>query len=49
MAFHEIGDPKGICKNVAGLGRWGDGYVEVGVASLQDLPYIMGLALCGVR
>src|ERR1035441_3364670 len=43
MAFHEIDDPKGICKNVAGLGRWGNGDVELGVSSLQDLPYVMGL------
>lgn len=43
MAFPEINDPKGICKDVSGLGRWGSGDVEVGLASLDELPYMMGL------
>ena len=43
MAFPEINDPKGICKDVTGLGRWGNGDVEVGLASLDELPYVMGL------
>jgi len=43
VAFHEINDPKGICKDVSGLGRWGNGDVEVGLASLDDLPYVIGL------
>ena len=43
MAFPEISDPKGICKDVSGLGRWGNGDVEVGLTSLDELPYIIGL------
>ena len=43
MAFPEISDPKGICKDVSGMGRWGNGDVEVGLASLDELPYVMGL------
>lgn len=43
MAFNEINDPKGICKNVTELGRWGNGDVEVGLRSLEELPYVMGL------
>jgi predicted transport protein len=43
MKFPEVTDPKGICKDVAGLGRWGNGDVEVGLSSLGDLPYVMGL------
>ncbi|MBN2146667.1 MAG: DUF262 domain-containing protein [Anaerolineales bacterium] len=43
MAFHEINDPKGLCRDVAGLGRWGNGDVEVGLSRLDELPYIMGL------
>ena len=43
MAFSEINDPKGICKNVAGIGRWGNGDVEVHLASINELPYVMGL------
>jgi predicted transport protein len=43
MPFAEIGDPKGLCKDVTNLGRWGNGDVEVTLNSLHELPYIMGL------
>jgi len=43
MAFHEINDPKGLCRDVTGLGRWGNGDVEVGLRTLEELPYVMGL------
>lgn len=43
MAFHEIYDPRAICKDVTALGRWGNGDVEIGLTSLDDLPYVMGL------
>ncbi len=43
MAFAEINDPKGLCKDVTNLGRWGNGDVEIGLTSLDELPYVMGL------
>lgn len=43
MPFHEIDDPKGICLDVTNLGRWGNGDVEVGLATKEDLPYVTGL------
>ena len=43
VGFHEIDDPRGICKDVSGLGRWGNGDVEVGISSIDELPYVMGL------
>ena len=43
MTFAEIIDPKGRCKDVTNLGRWGNGDVEVGLSSIDELPYIMGL------
>ena len=43
MTFAEINDPKGLCKDVTNLGRWGNGDVEVGLKSLDELPYVMGL------
>lgn len=43
MPFIEISDPRGICENVAGVGRWGNGEVEVGFSEIDDLPYIMSL------
>ncbi len=43
MPFPEINDPKRLCKDVTGLGRWGNGDVEVSLKSLDELPYVMGL------
>ena len=43
IAFPEINDPKGICKDVTDLGRWGNGDVEVGLSKTEDLSYVMGL------
>ena len=43
MKFPEINDPRGICKDVAGLGRWGNGDVEVSLSTFEELPYVMGL------
>lgn len=43
MAFNEVQDPKGICKDVSNLGRWGNGDVEVGVSSVDDIDYTMFL------
>lgn len=43
VGFHEIDDPRRICKDVSGLGRWGNGDVELELCTLEDLPYAMGL------
>ena len=43
MSFAEISVPKGLCKDVTRLGRWGNGDVEVGLSSLEELPYVIGL------
>jgi uncharacterized protein with ParB-like and HNH nuclease domain/predicted transport protein len=43
MTCAEINDPKGLCRDVSGMGRWGNGDVEVGLKSLDELPYVMGL------
>ena len=43
LSFSEISDPKGICKDVTGLGRWGNGDVEVGLSSIAEIPYVVGL------
>jgi predicted transport protein len=43
MAFAEINDPKGLCKDVTDVGRRGNGDVEVSLKSLDELPYVMGL------
>jgi uncharacterized protein with ParB-like and HNH nuclease domain/predicted transport protein len=43
MPFPDINDPRGMCKDVSGLGRWGNGDVEVGLSSIDELPYVIGL------
>ena len=43
MPFPEINDSKSLCRDVSGTGRWGNGDVEIGLASLEDLPYVLGL------
>ncbi|NKE48631.1 DUF262 domain-containing protein [Roseomonas frigidaquae] len=43
MKWQELIDPKGVCSDVSGKGRWGNGDVEVKLTSLADLPYVVGL------
>ncbi|MDI3491165.1 MAG: hypothetical protein PWP11_2442 [Thauera sp.] len=43
MPFSEIDDPRGLGTDVTNLGRWGNGDVEVGLSSVEELPYVMGL------
>ncbi|GIV76422.1 MAG: hypothetical protein KatS3mg050_0816 [Litorilinea sp.] len=43
MKFHEVHDPRGLCKDVTNLGRWGNGDVEVALSRFEDIPYVMGL------
>jgi predicted transport protein len=43
MPFAEIDDPRGLCKDVTNLGRWGNGDIEVGLDNVEDIPHIMAL------
>ncbi|AWV98483.1 DUF262 and DUF1524 domain-containing protein [Arcticibacterium luteifluviistationis] len=43
IEFDQIRDPNGICKDVSGLGRWGNGDVEVGLENSSELDYIIEL------
>ena len=43
MPFAELDDPKGLAKNVTDVGRWGNGDVELGVTTLAEVPYALGL------
>lgn len=40
---YEIDDPKEICKDVTGLGRWGNGNTQVTLKNLDEIPYVIGL------
>mgnify|MGYP000925110371 CR=1 FL=1 len=43
IPFTEVIDPEGNCTDVSNRGRWGNGDVEVGLASFDELPYVIGL------
>jgi predicted transport protein len=43
MKWSELNDPKNMCRDVSGMGRWGNGNVEVKLTSPDDLTYIIGL------
>jgi uncharacterized protein with ParB-like and HNH nuclease domain/predicted transport protein len=43
MKFPDLEDPKHLCRDVTAMGRWGNGDVEVPLASLGDVPYVIGL------
>ncbi len=38
-----VEDPRGLARDVTGLGRWGNGQVEIGISSVNDLTYAMGI------
>lgn len=41
--IEDIEDSKGLCRDISNIGRWGNGDVEVGLSSLEELPYVIGL------
>jgi predicted transport protein len=43
MKFADVIDPKGICRDVTGTGRWGNGDVDIFMDSLDDLADIMDI------
>ncbi|AKB57811.1 GmrSD restriction endonuclease domain-containing protein [Methanosarcina barkeri] len=43
LPFSDINDPRGLCKDVSDVGCWGNGDVKVGLGSLNELPYVIGL------
>jgi len=43
MRFSDLNDPKCLCRDVTGMGRWGNGDVEMGFSKPDELPYVIGL------
>lgn len=43
MKFSEVYDPKGLCKDVAEVGRWGNGDVELFFESLAQIDDVMAI------
>jgi predicted transport protein len=41
--FQQIKDPKGLCRDVSNVGHWGNGNVEVGFSSLDQIDDVMFL------
>lgn len=44
MRFPDINDPRGLCRDVTGMGKWGNGDVQFGLSRIEDVPYAVGLA-----
>lgn len=38
-----IQDPRGLCRDITNIGKWGNGDVEVNLDNFNDLSYVMGL------
>ncbi|MCG8316478.1 MAG: DUF262 domain-containing protein [Pseudomonadales bacterium] len=43
LNFPDLDDPRAMAKDVSGVGRWGNGDVEVGLSNIEDIPYVLGL------
>lgn len=43
IKFTDIIDPRGLCEDVTGLGRWGNGDVSMKLTSIDNVPYAIGL------
>lgn len=43
IAATDLEDPRGLGRDVIGLGRWGNGDIEVPLSTMSDLPYVVGL------
>ncbi len=43
MRFADVNDPKGLCRDITEIGRWGNGDTEIGLSNLDELPYVIGL------
>jgi uncharacterized protein with ParB-like and HNH nuclease domain/predicted transport protein len=43
MRFADVNDPKDLCRDVSTVGHLGSGEVEIGMTTLAELPYVIGL------
>jgi uncharacterized protein with ParB-like and HNH nuclease domain/predicted transport protein len=43
MKFAELNDPKDLCRDITGKGKWGNGDVETHLTSVDEIPYVIGL------
>lgn len=43
LGIADIEDPKGLCRDISNIGRWGNGDVEISLSTTGEIPYVMGL------
>jgi uncharacterized protein with ParB-like and HNH nuclease domain/predicted transport protein len=43
LGIADIEDPKRLCRDISNIGRWGNGDVEIGLSTFEELPYVLGL------
>ncbi len=43
MEYADVIDPKRMCRDVTGVGRWGNGNVEVSFDNLNELDDVMNI------
>ena len=43
MKYTDIYDPKGLCKDITGLGRWGNGDAELFFEHTSDIDDVMAI------
>ena len=43
MKFSEVHDPKGLCRDVTDIGKWGNGDVEVFLEHTSEIDDVMEL------
>jgi uncharacterized protein with ParB-like and HNH nuclease domain/predicted transport protein len=43
MSFDEVDDPEGVCRDVSNVGHYGNGDVEFGITSTDQIEYAMSL------
>ena len=44
IELNELDDPRGLCRDISQIGHFGTGFVEAKFRSLDQLPYMVGLA-----
>ena len=49
MKFSDVIDPNEICRDVTGMGRWGNGDIDMFMDSLNDLDDIMDIIVQAFR
>ncbi len=44
LAFNQLEDPKGWCRDITNLGKWGNGDVEMQLSDESQIDYAVGIA-----